>query len=100
MPPPGSPPSESTRLLSTPRSQILVWTLFDFANTSFSVLIVAVGYSLYFKDIVVGGTGRGDFFWGLIVSISMLLTALLAPVLGRQATTRTAASCISSGSRS
>ena len=82
MHPPGSPPSGSTRLLSSPRNQILVWTLFDFANTSFSVLIVAVGYSLYFKDIVVGGTGRGDFFWGLIVSISMLLTALLAPVLG------------------
>jgi UMF1 family MFS transporter len=67
---------------STSRSQIFVWTLFDFANTSFSVLIVAVGYSLYFKDIVVGGAGKGDFFWGLIVSISMLLTALIAPVLG------------------
>ena len=64
------------------RNQIFVWSLFDFANTSFSVLIVAVGYSLYFKEIVVGGSGRGDFFWGLIVSISMLLTALIAPVLG------------------
>ena len=64
------------------RGQIFVWTLFDFANTSFSVLIVAVGYSLYFKEIVVGGAGRGDFFWGLAVSLSMLLTALIAPVLG------------------
>lgn len=64
------------------RGQIFVWTLFDFANTSFSVLIVAVGYSLYFKEIVVGGTGRGDFFWGLAVSLSMLLTAVIAPVLG------------------
>lgn len=64
------------------RSQIFVWTLFDFANTSFSVLIVAVGYSLYFKEIVVGGTGRGDFYWGVAVSVSMLLTALIAPLLG------------------
>jgi len=64
------------------KGQIFVWTLFDFANTSFSVLIVAVGFSLYFKEIVVGGTGRGDFFWGLVVSISMLLTALIAPILG------------------
>jgi UMF1 family MFS transporter len=69
-------------MLSFSRKQILVWTLFDFANTSFSVLIVAVGYSLYFKQIVVGGAGKGDFFWGLAVSISMLLTALIAPVLG------------------
>jgi MFS transporter, UMF1 family len=69
-------------MFSSSRKQIFVWTLFDFANTSFSVLIVAVGYSLYFKQIVVGGAGRGDFFWGLAVSVSMLLTALIAPVLG------------------
>jgi UMF1 family MFS transporter len=51
------------------RTQIFVWTLFDFANTSFSVIVVAVGYSLYFKDIVAGGRGKGDFLWGLAVSI-------------------------------
>ncbi|MGA9115524.1 MAG: MFS transporter [Bacteroidota bacterium] len=64
------------------RSRIFVWTLFDFANTSFSVLIVAVGYSLYFREVVAGGAGRGDFLWGLAVSVSMLATALLAPLLG------------------
>jgi MFS transporter, UMF1 family len=74
------PPGNATGAAS--RSQIFVWTLFDFANTSFSVLIVAVGYSLYFKDIVVGGAGKGDFFWGLTVSVSMLATALIAPILG------------------
>lgn len=67
------------------RFQIFVWTLFDFANTSFSVMIVAVGYSLYFKEIVAGGSGRGDFLWGIAVSISMLLTAVIAPVLGAAA---------------
>lgn len=67
------------------RFQIFVWTLFDFANTSFSVMIVAVGYSLYFKEIVAGGKGRGDLLWGLAVSISMLLTAIIAPVLGAAA---------------
>jgi MFS transporter, UMF1 family len=79
-------PSDSTvqggHRPATSRAQIFVWSLFDFANTSFSVLIVAVGFSLYFKGIVVGGSGRGDFFWGLTVSLSMLLTALIAPVLG------------------
>lgn len=74
----------STRINSS-RFQIFVWTLFDFANTSFSVMIVAVGYSLYFKEIVTGGSGRGDFLWGIAVSISMLLTAIIAPVLGAAA---------------
>ncbi len=69
-------------MFSSPRARIFIWTLFDFANTSFSVLIIAVGYSLYFKQIVAGGAGRGDFYWGLAVSISMLLTALITPVLG------------------
>ena len=67
------------------RFQIFVWTLFDFANTSFSVIIIAVGYSLYFKDIVAGGEGRGDFLWGIAVSISMFITAAIAPVLGAAA---------------
>lgn len=75
------PPADS----KATRTQIFVWTLFDFANTSFSVIVVAVGYSLYFKDIVAGGHGRGDFLWGLAVSISMLVTAFIAPVLGAAA---------------
>jgi MFS transporter, UMF1 family len=69
-------------MLKSPRSQIAVWTLFDFANTSFSVLIVTVGFSLYFKEVLVGGGEYGDFLWGVTVSISMLLTALISPVLG------------------
>ncbi len=48
-------------------------------------MIVAVGYSLYFKEIVAGGSGRGDFLWGIAVSTSMLLTAIIAPVLGAAA---------------
>lgn len=67
------------------RFQIFVWTLFDFANTSFSVMVVAVGYSLYFKEIVAGGSGRGDFLWGLAVSTSMFLTAIISPILGAAA---------------
>ncbi|MDD8017620.1 MAG: MFS transporter [Bacteroidota bacterium] len=75
-----TPPS-----LASSRFQIFVWTLFDFANTSFSVMVVAVGYSLYFKEVVAGGSGRGDLLWGIAVSISMFLTALIAPVLGAAA---------------
>ena len=77
--------NDSLPATSTSRLQIFIWTLFDFANTSFSVIVVAVGYSLYFKDVVAGGHGRGDFLWGVAVSISMLITAIIAPVLGAAA---------------
>ncbi len=77
--------NDSLPATNTSRLQIFIWTLFDFANTSFSVIVVAVGYSLYFKDVVAGGHGRGDFLWGVAVSISMLITAIIAPVLGAAA---------------
>ena len=63
------------------KGRILSWTLFDFANTAFYVLILTVGYPLYFKKIVVGSE-HGDALWGLSFSASMLVVALLSPVLG------------------
>ncbi len=73
-----STPQQSTGIT---KGKILSWTLFDFANTSFYVLILTVGYPLYFKEIVVSG-GEGDFLWGMAFSISMVCVALLSPVLG------------------
>jgi len=64
---------------------IFAWTLFDFANTAFSVMIVTVGYALYFRTIVAGGTNEGDFFWGLSVSLSMLIAMVISPALGAAA---------------
>ena len=62
--------------------RIFAWTLFDFANTAFSVIIVTVIYSRYFTNHVAGGK---RFFWGIAVSVSMVLAALLSPPLGAAA---------------
>lgn len=56
--------------------------MYDVADSAFTTIIVTVLYSLYFKKIVVGDDGRGDFLWGLAASISEILVALLAPILG------------------
>jgi len=56
--------------------------MFDFANTSFSVIIVTVAYSLYFTTVVTGGSPESDFLWGVAFSISMLITASISPILG------------------
>jgi len=61
------------------KSKIFVWTLFDFANTSFSVIIVTVIYSKYFSNYVTNGH---KWLWGLGVSLSMIIAALLSPPLG------------------
>ena len=59
--------------------RIFFWTLFDFARTAFSVIIITVIYSKYFSNYVTGGK---VWLWGLSVSVSMIITALLSPPLG------------------
>ena len=61
------------------RGKIFVWTLFDFANTSFSVIIVTVVFSKYFSNYVAGDQ---NWIWGLAVSVSMVIAAFLSPPLG------------------
>ncbi|MEA3475204.1 MAG: MFS transporter [Candidatus Cloacimonadota bacterium] len=62
--------------------KIIGWVSYDFANSSFTTVIVTVIYSVYFKNVVVGKEGLGSSLWGLAVSISMLLVALSSPILG------------------
>jgi UMF1 family MFS transporter len=61
------------------RGQILSWTLFDFANTGFYVIIITLLFPVYFQDVVAGGN---EAYWGRTLSASMLITALLGPLLG------------------
>lgn len=64
------------------KKEIFVWTLYDFANTSFSIIVVTFLYAVYFKKTVVGNESIGDFYWSLGISISMILAALISPILG------------------
>ncbi len=62
--------------------RVFIWTLFDFANTSYSIVVVTFLYAVYFKQTVVGGRAVGDLYWSIGTSVSMLITALISPVLG------------------
>ncbi len=73
------------------RREIFAWTLYDFANTSYSVIVVTVVYAIYFKKFIVGDytialgqwvRNPGDFLWGLGGSLSMSIVALSAPIMG------------------
>jgi UMF1 family MFS transporter len=62
---------------------IIGWMFYDFANSSFTTIIVTVVYSTYFIKQVVGGVpGYGEQLWGRAIAISMTLVALTAPILG------------------
>ena len=65
--------------------KVFSWLLFDFANTSFSVMMVTFAFPLFFKNVICKGEPMGDALWGFSISLSMLLVALISPVLGAAA---------------
>ena len=74
--------------MTSAKPERLSWLLYDFANNSFSVMIITFVYPVYFKRVVCAGLGdRGDLLWGINGSASLILVALLSPVLGAALTT-------------
>jgi len=60
------------------RREVLSWSLYDFANTIYSMNIL----SLYFKRWVVEDLGRDGLYYDITYSLSMLLVGLIMPALG------------------
>lgn len=57
------------------------WYLYDFGNSAYAAVVLLAVYSAYFQGAVVGGS-EGSRLWGLATGIAMLVTAVIAPVLG------------------
>ena len=73
------------------RRELWAWCCYDFANSSFSTLIITVAYSVYFVQVVAAdvpppGMAERLWFWGY--AASMLVVALVSPVLGALADIR------------
>jgi UMF1 family MFS transporter len=64
------------------KSQVFIWALYDFANSTYAVIIVAFVFAVFFVDIVCENSSIGDFYWSLGINISMLISAILNPVCG------------------
>ena len=65
------------------RGQVAAWCLFDFANSSYSAVIAAVVFQVYYINAIVGNSaGRGDLWWGRAISVSMLIVSITSPFIG------------------
>jgi UMF1 family MFS transporter len=65
------------------KKQIISWCLFDFANSSYSAVIMAVIFPVYYANVIVGNeAGAGDLWWGRAVSLSMVFVVVTSPFLG------------------
>ncbi len=67
------------------RAEIFGWAMFDFANSSYTTVVVTVVYATVFPRLIVGDGpdfALGNLLWSVALSISYLLTAISVPLLG------------------
>jgi UMF1 family MFS transporter len=65
------------------RRRLISWCLFDFANSSYSAVIAAVIFPVFYVSSIAGNdAGQGDAWWGRAISVSMAFVAITSPFLG------------------
>lgn len=63
------------------RREIFGWAMFDFANSSYTTVIVTVAFGVYFTRLV-APAGLGDSLWGRAIAGGNLVVLLLSPIVG------------------
>jgi MFS transporter, UMF1 family len=71
----------TTRHSPVQKREIFGWAMFDFANSSYTTVVVTVAFSVYFTQLV-APEGSADFLWSVGVTLSNSLVVLLAPLVG------------------
>ncbi len=69
------------------RRAIFAWTLYDFANSAFSILVLTFIYATYFTETVASDRISGTVMWSRGITISALTVGLLSPFFGALADT-------------
>ncbi len=64
------------------KSVLLAWCSFDWANSAFPTVITTFVFAAYFTKGVSVDVTTGTAHWGYAMSISALIVAVLAPILG------------------
>lgn len=62
--------------------QIIAWAFYDFANSSYFVVIFTFVFATYFTDEIASNDIQGTELWGYTISASALLIALVSPLVG------------------
>jgi UMF1 family MFS transporter len=71
------------------RGRILAgWIGYDMALHGYALMIPAVGYALYFTSFVAAGEAQPSLLWSIAVAIPLVVSGLLAPLLGALADAR------------
>lgn len=77
--------------MSTPhppvsRRELFAWAMYDFANSSYTTVVLTAIFSAYFVGVLAQPAGASaTLLWTLTVSLANLLVLITAPVIGAMA---------------
>ena len=74
-----------TEIKRASRKELFGWAMFDFANSSYTTVIITVVFCIIFPRLIVGDGPEfrlGNLLWSASISISYLIVLLTAPLLG------------------
>ncbi|HSI84042.1 MAG: MFS transporter, partial [Candidatus Methylacidiphilales bacterium] len=63
------------------RGEIFSWCCFDFANSSFTTVVVSVIFGLTFTKVI-APPGEGETWWGVALFIAQAFVVVFSPFLG------------------
>ncbi len=69
-------------LKSERKKEIFGFMMFDFANSSYTTVIITAIFNAYFVRVVVNQQNRGELLWSVALSVSYAAVILLGPILG------------------
>ncbi len=67
------------------RKELFGWAMFDFANSSYTTVIITVVFCIIFPKIIVGDGPEfrsGNLLWSMSLSISYFIVLVTSPLLG------------------
>ncbi|MDY7032637.1 MAG: MFS transporter [Thermodesulfobacteriota bacterium] len=67
---------------SSESRSIFAWCLYDFANSSFTTLVVTFIYATYFTKAIAENEIIGTTLWSRGITITAIIVALLSPIMG------------------
>lgn len=64
------------------RREVLSWSLYDFASSSFNTLMLTFIYGVFFAKVLAPDFDTGTVMWTRALNITAVIVALISPIMG------------------
>ena len=66
------------------KKHFLGFSVYDFANTGYVLIMLSFLFPLFFKETIMEGARSAEFWWGLGISLSVVIAILCGPFFGHR----------------